>query len=55
MTDSEKKTEGAASRKRPKKTARKESAKTKEPVRSAQDLNRDQLEYLREKLQKKYH
>ena len=55
MTESEKKTEGAASKKRPKKTARKVSPKTKEPERSSQDLNRDQLEYLREKLQKKYH
>jgi hypothetical protein len=55
MTESEKKTGGAAIKKRPKKTARKGSAKAKEPEPSAQDLNRDQLEYLREKLQKKYH
>jgi hypothetical protein len=55
MTDSEKKTPGAASKKRPTKTARKGSAKTKEPEQSAQDLNRDQLEYLREKLQKRFH
>lgn len=55
MTDSEKKTPDAASKKRPKKTARKGPAKTKEAEQSAQDLNRDQLEYLREKLQKRYH
>jgi hypothetical protein len=55
MTESEKKTADAVSKKRPKKTARKGSAKAKAPEQSTQDLNRDQLEYLREKLQKKYH
>lgn len=55
MTESEKKTQPGGKKKRSRTTVKREPVKEKEPEPSPPDLNRDQLESLREKLQRKYH
>lgn len=55
MTESQKKTQPSEKKKRSRTTVKKGSVEKKEPETSPPELNRDQLESLREKLQRKYH